>query len=329
MASFDDLIRQNKRNTVVLMVVFTVVLCSLAGVIALLIVGIGNGESADAYSGYQPPPVWQSVAIASAAALGVALLLMLFANYGGAETLLSISRAKEISKPDDPQLFNVVEELAIASNMPMPRIFVIDDSAPNAFATGRNPQHAALAITTGLRQKLTRDELQGVMAHELSHIRNYDIRLSLFAAILVGMIVLLADALLRSMWWGSHTRSRSRRDSGGGGAAQAILIIVAIVLAILAPIFARLLQLAISRQREYLADASAAEMTRYPEGLAKALAKLEGDTDVLEVANRATASLYIVNPFKPHEQRFKSASFGSTHPPIKERIGRLLSIGQS
>ena len=330
MASFDTLIRQNKRNTIVLMVVFTVMLCALASVITLIVVGVGDDRRADArgpavhYN--QPPPLWHSVAIASAAALAVAAIMTLFANYGGAKTLMSLSGAREIDKQADPQLFNIVEELCIASNMPKPRIFVINDTAPNAFATGRDPKHAALAITTGLRQKLTRDELQGVMAHELSHIQNYDIRLSLFAAILVGMIVLLADFLLRYLWWGGGSRRRSRDSSGGGGGLQLVLMLLGLVLAILAPLFAHLLHMALSRQREYLADASAAEMTRYPEGLARALAKLESDTEVLEAANRATASLYIVNPFKPHESRFKHA--GSTHPPIKERIKRLMTIGQ-
>jgi heat shock protein HtpX len=205
---------------------------------------------------------------------------------------------------------------------------VIDDTALNAFATGRDPKHAVVAITTGLRQRLTRDELQGVMAHELSHVRNYDIRLAMVAAVLVGLIVLLADLLLMYLWWGGAARRRGSRDRGGG-AAQAILMIVAVLLAILAPLFARLLQLAVSRQREYLADATAAEMTRYPEGLASALAKLEADTEVLEAANRATAHLYIVNPFKPHEKRFKASRLSSTHPDVKDRIQRLMTLGRA
>ena len=328
MASFDSLIRANKRNTVVLMLVVTVVLCALSSVIALLMVGIDVGGNEEDLYGQAPPPppVWQSVAMASGVALLVALVLILFANYGGAGTLLSISGAKEIRKQDDPQLFNVVEEMCVAANMPLPRIFVIEDTAPNAFATGRDPEHAMVAITTGLRMKLSRDELQGVMAHELSHVRNYDIRLAMFAAIMVGLIVLLADLLLRYLWWGGARRRGRDRDSGG---LQMILVIVGILMAILAPLFARLLQMAVSRQREYLADATAAEMTRLPEGLASALAKLDGDQEVLEVANRATSHLYIVNPFKPHETRFKAASFGSTHPPIKERIKRLMAIGRS
>jgi len=327
MASFDALIRQNKRNTTVLIVAVAVLLCALASAIALLIVGIRSGTAATdqyGYAAYQPPPMWHTVATACAVALAVAVLLVLVSYYGGSAALLSISGARPIQKQDDPQLWNVVEELCIAANVPMPKIYLIDDTAMNAFATGRDPEHACVAITTGLRQRLQRDELQGVMAHELSHVRNYDIRLAMVAAIMVGLIVLLADLLARYFWWGG-----GRRRGRGGGGAQILLIVVALLLAILAPIFARLLQLALSRQREYLADASAAELTRYPEGLAKALAKLEADTEVLEVANRATAPLYIVNPFKPHEKRFQASSLYRTHPDTKERIERLMSIGHS
>ncbi|MBN2582761.1 MAG: M48 family metallopeptidase [Planctomycetes bacterium] len=329
MASFDDLIRENKRNTVLLCILVTIVLCALASVIALVIVGVPGGNEAADFGGdvpvNAPPPISYTLTIAVVAALAVAGVMILFSYYGGASALLAVSGAKEIRKSDDPQLFNVVEEMTIAGNLPMPRIFLINDTALNAFATGRDPQHAAVAITRGLRDRLTRDELQAVMAHELAHVRNYDIRLALFVAVLVGVIVVLADLFARYMWWGGPTRRRSNRD-GGGGVVQLVLLVVALVLIILAPLFAKLIQLALSRQREYLADATAASMTRHPEALASALAKLEADTEVLEAANRGTAHLYIVNPFKPHERRFKASSMFRTHPDIKERISRLMSI---
>lgn len=235
--------------------------------------------------------------------------------------VLAASRAKQIHKADDPELWNVIEELCIAGGLPIPKIYLINDSAPNAFATGRDPEHSVVAITTGLRQKLNRDELQGVMAHELSHIRFFDIRLQTLIGVLVGLTALISDIFLRSLWWGG---GRRRSRSGSRGGAEAVLLIVAILAAILAPIFARLLQLSISRKREYLADAGAVQLTRYPLGLARALDKISSDKEVLEVANRATQHLYIVNPIKPFEERAKNLF--STHPPIKERIARLQSM---
>lgn len=252
-----------------------------------------------------------------AIAVSIALVMSLSAYYAGDKMVLAISRAKRIDKKDYPQLFNVIEELTIAAGVPMPAVYVIDDTAPNAFATGRDPQHASVAITTGLLQKLNRDELQGVMAHELSHVQNRDILYATMVGVLVGSVALISDFFLRGFFWGGGRRRRSE----GGGAAGAILLLVAIVLAVLAPIAAKLLQLAVSRQREYLADASGAKLTRYPEGLASALEKIAGDREVLEVANRATQHLYIVNPIKPFEKR--ASNLFSTHPPIQERIRRL------
>jgi heat shock protein HtpX len=205
----------------------------------------------------------------------------------------------------------------------MPRVHVIDDSAPNAFATGRDPAHASIAVTTGLLEKLDREELQGVIGHELSHVRNLDIRFTLLVGVLVGSIALLADFFLRWTWWGGGGRSRSR-DRGGGGGLQAIMLVVALVLAVLAPIAARLVQLAVSRQREYLADASSVELTRNPYGLERALAKISSDQEVLEVANRATQHLYFTNPIKKFEER--SSSLTATHPPIVDRINRLRQL---
>jgi heat shock protein HtpX len=240
--------------------------------------------------------------------------------YGGDRIVLAASRAKEITHDDAPVLFNVVEEMTIASGVSMPKVYIIEDSAPNAFATGRDPEHASVAVTSGLLEKLNRDELQGVIAHEMSHVANYDIRYAMLVGILVGTTVLISDFFLRGLWFGGG-RGRQRE---GGGQIQLIMIVVAIVLAVLAPLFARLLQLSISRQREYLADATAIQLTRNPKGLADALQKISGDREVLEAANRATAHLYIVNPIKKFEKRAKRLF--STHPPIEERIQILRSL---
>ncbi|HVO76830.1 MAG TPA: zinc metalloprotease HtpX [Candidatus Bathyarchaeia archaeon] len=271
--------------------------------------------------GYLLGTYWGSSYAGVAIAFLLALVMSLSAYYTGDKMVLAVSRAKRIEKHDAPQLFNVIEELSIAAGLPMPTVYVIDDTAPNAFATGRDPKHASVAITTGLLQKLNRDELQGVMAHELSHVGNRDILYATMVGILVGSIAMMSDFFLRSFFWGGGRRRRS----SSGGAAGVILIVVAIVLAILAPVCARLLQLAVSRQREYLADASAAKLTRYPEGLASALEKISSDKEVLEVANRATQHLYIVNPIKPFEKR--AANLFSTHPPIQDRIARLRAMG--
>src|SRR5215208_3490947 len=244
-----------------------------------------------------------------ALALVVGVVSGLISYFAGDKMVLAASRAREISHDDAPVLFNVVEEMSIASGLPMPKIYIVDDSAPNAFATGRDPEHATVAVTSGLLEKLDRDELQGVMAHEMSHVAN--------VGILVGTTVLISDFFLRGLWFGGG-RGGGRRGGDGGGQLQIIMILIAIVLAILAPLFARLLQLSISRQREFLADATAVRLTRNPKGLADALQKISGDREVLEAANRATAHLYIVNPIKKFEKRSKGLF--STHPPIEERI---------
>jgi heat shock protein HtpX len=256
-------------------------------------------------------------------AAGVAVVLLLITWYGGASMTLAASSARPADPARDQMLLNVVHEMAIASGLPVPAVYVIDDSAPNAFATGRDPAHAVIAVTTGLYQKLDRDELQGVIAHELAHVRNFDIRYTTLVAVTVGAIALLADFALRRMWWGGPTRSRHR----GSGP----LILVAVLVAVLAPLSARLLQAAVSRRRETLADLGSAEMTRYPEALARALEKIEADPEVLEAANRATAPLYIVNPIKSFEKR--AASLLRSHPPTEERVrllrGLVLSGGSS
>jgi heat shock protein HtpX len=247
-----------------------------------------------------------------------------FTYFAGDSLVLAVSQAREVDETQAPKLLNVVRELSLAANIPMPKVYVIDDTAPNAFATGRDPQHASVAITTGLLEKLDREELQGVIGHELSHVRNLDIRFSLVVAVMVGVIAVLADFFLRFTFWGGARSRGGDRDGGGGNAAQAVIFIVAIVLAILAPLISRFIQLAVSRQREYLADASSVELTRNPYGLERALAKISSDQEVLEVANRGTQHLYFTNPIKKFEER--SSGLMSTHPPIIDRINRLREL---
>ena len=316
--TFRDLIAQNKRKSFWLMVGFFLFTVIVAGVLSLAVLfsidpSMGSGRSW----------VW-SVAIGLIAAL-LSFLYMYLSYMEGDRMILGISGAKPIEKADDPQLFNVVEEMAIAAGVPMPRVYLIDDSAPNAFATGRDPEHAVVAITTGLRAKLNREELQGVIAHEMAHIRNFDIRLMMLMAVLIGTIVMLADFFWRIMWVTGRGRNRGRdRDSKGGGLIVVIVIVLAIVLAMVAPVVAQIIQLAVSRQREYLADASAVELTRNPLGLASALRKIDEDPEVLESANRGTAHLYIANPIKTFEAR--ASSMFASHPPIKDRIARLEAL---
>ena len=252
---------------------------------------------------------------------GVIAVAMTFGSYYASDKIvLAISRARPVKKEDYPYLYNVVEGLAIAAGLPKPRCYVIDDTAPNAFASGRNPENSVIVVTTGLLQKLNRAELEGVIAHEMSHIKNYDVLVQTLAVVMVGVVALLSDWTLRTFFWGGGRR-RSRDRSSGGGNAAAIFIVVALVLAILSPIIAQLLRLAISRKREFLADASGAMLTRYPPGLASALKKLSEDREPLEAANKATAHLYIVNPLK--DFKGKVNKLFSTHPPIEERIAAL------
>ncbi|MDR7487090.1 MAG: M48 family metallopeptidase [Armatimonadota bacterium] len=236
--------------------------------------------------------------------------------YHSDRLVLAASRARPAPRQQYPYLYNAVEGLAIAAGLPSPRIYLIDDSAPNAFATGRDPHHAVIVVTAGLLEKLNRLELEGVLAHEMAHIQQYDTRLMTVAAVLVGTVALLADWLLRGVRWGSPGRRR-QRTAGAGGA----LAVVGLLLAALAPLAAQLLRLAISRQREFLADASAAMLTRYPEGLASALEKIAADREPLEVASTATAHLYIVNPLDAWGGRVNRLF--RTHPPVEDRIRRL------
>lgn len=249
--------------------------------------------------------------------------IMSFASYYYSDQMiLGMSNAKQIKKSDNPELFRIVENLCIGAGIPMPKIYIIDDSAPNAFATGRDPNHSVVCVTTGILDKLDKVELEGVIAHELSHVQNYDIRLMSIVVILVGLVALLADFFMRSLWFGGGRRSRDDR----GGNAQGIFLLIGIVLAILSPLIATLIQLAVSRKREFLADASGALLTRYPEGLASALEKISKDKEPLEVANNATAHLYIINPFKDKISGSWFANLFNTHPPIEERIKILRSM---
>ncbi len=254
-----------------------------------------------------------------AVALVFSSVSSLVSYFAGDKIVLAISGAKEADSKADFELYSVVENLSLGTGLPKPKIYKIEDTAPNAFASGRDPQHAIVCVTTGLLQKLNRSELEGVIAHELSHIRNYDIRLMLIVTLLVGTVTLLADWFTRSLWWGGGRRERKE----GKGQLGMILMLVGILLTVLSPIIAKLMQMALSRQREYLADASAAEITRQPSALATALEKLAKDREPLEAANKATAHLYVVNPFKGKDVGGWFVGLFQTHPPIEERIRRL------
>ncbi len=246
------------------------------------------------------------------------LVAAVVARFSGPSIILSISGARAATHSEDQVLDNVVEEMSIAAGLPKPKIYVIDDPAPNAFATGISPATASVAVTTGLLDKLDRDELQGVVAHEMGHIRNEDIRFMTTITMVAGLIPLLADFFVRMQWFGGGRRDSRNRDDNNLGA---IFMIVGLVLAILAPIFAKLLEMAVSRQREFLADATSAELTRYPEGLARALVKISQDPFPLQSANRATQHLYIVNPLRLAGE---GSDLFSTHPSTDERIRRLM-----
>jgi heat shock protein HtpX len=303
-SSFYDQISANKRNSFLLALGVIAIFAVLGFTIGYAIVGTPAG----------------AVGVMGLA-LGVGAVSGVGSYFAGDKLVLAASAAREINETSAPQLMNVVSEMAIAANVPVPKVYIIDDTAPNAFATGRDPQHASLAITSGLLEKLDREELQGVIAHEMSHVRNLDIRFSLIVGVMVGVIAILADFFLRFTFWGGGRRSS--RDSGSNG-IQAVIMIVAIVLAILAPVISRFIQLAVSRQREYLADASGVALTRNPYGLERALAKIGSDQEVLEVANRGTQHMYFTNPIKKFEAR--SSGLMDTHPPILDRINRLRQL---
>ena len=306
LGTFRERIARNRRNSLLLIAAFLAFITVFGYIIGWAWLG---------------DPLRALAGLAFALVIGVVAGLISY--YAGDKMVLAASRAREITHDDAPVLFNVVEEMSIAAGLPMPKVFIVDDTAPNAFATGRDPEHAIVAVTSGLLEKLDRDELQGVIAHEMSHVANFDIRYSMLVGILVGTTVLISDFFLRGLWFGGGSGG-GRRGGDGGNQLQIIMMLIAIVLAVLAPLFARLLQLSISRQREFLADATAVRLTRNPKGLADALQKISGDKEVLEAANRATAHLYIANPIKKFEKRSKGLF--STHPPIEERIQILRAI---
>lgn len=245
--------------------------------------------------------------------------------YYSDKIVLSLNKARPATKEEDLKLVNILDALMVTSGLPVkPRLYVVDDPQPNAFATGRNPENAVICVTTGLLDKLDYYELEGVIAHEMSHIKNYDIRLSCVVSVMVGFIVMLSDMFSRMLFWG---RIRDDRDNNNGK-ANGFLMLVGLICLILAPIFGSLMKLALSRKREFLADATAVEFTRNPEGLISALQKLESDSNQLETANSATSNMYIVNPFKKDtkEGKQKSSSIWSTHPSTEDRINALKNI---
>ena len=301
-----EAIAANKRRSAWLIFIMALLLAGMGGAIGLL---MGGSSPAAAFGIFAGLCIW-----------GVMLLVNMM---GGESVLLASANAREVSHEEAPQLYNVVEEMRISAALPaMPRVFIIDTPVPNAFAVGLKPERACVAVTTGLLERLSRDELQGVIAHELGHISNRDTLFMTLAGVTLGAIVLLADAGMRMMFWGGGGRRRSSSGKNGG-AAMAILMVAALVLAILAPILARLLYFACSRQREYLADASAAQYTRYPAALAEALRKISLQQDPKKIpVNRVVAPMYAINPLASAG----SASIFGTHPPTAERIRRLLEM---
>jgi heat shock protein HtpX len=298
--SLQDQIRANQRGSLF-----------FSFLIVLLLAGLGM-----AIAGSMGGDYWW---VGGAIAAGIGLVSAFIAYTAGSKIVLQISGAREATRQEDLMLANVVEEMAIAAGIPRPKIYVIDEAAPNAFATGNSPKNGVVVFTKGLIEKLNRDELQGVAAHEIAHIRNYDMRFMTVIAIVAGFIPLLADMFRYMLWTGGGRRGRS--DSRDGG--QIIWLVIGIALMILAPIFAKLLELAVSRKREFMADATAAELTRYPEGLAQALLKISGDQTGLEHANRATQHMYIVNPFHPLD---RVQNLFSTHPSVDARVKALRGL---
>jgi len=292
-------IASNKRNSVLLVTIFIAVILALGYIFSL-------AQGDNTYAG-----VWIAIIIS----LGMTSI----SYFSGDKIALAVSGAKEIAHDDNKYVYHIVENLCIANGQPVPKIYIIEDAAINAFATGRKPELASIAITRGALEKLTNEELEGVIAHELSHVKNYDIRFMMLVAVLVGAISILSNIFLRSRWFSGGNRSNNRE----GGNAGAILMIVGIILAILSPIIAELIKLAISRKREFLADASGALLTRYPDGLAKALEKIAVDNQPLRTASNATAHLFIASPFSGK----KLSNLFSTHPPIEERVKRLRAMG--
>jgi heat shock protein HtpX len=305
--------KANRRNTLVLLVVLT----ALAALVGYVIGWLLESESSDAVPAFSQGGV-AAAGLMAAVSVGWSALSLAF----GDKMVLAMANAKEIGKADAPQLYNVVEEMAIAAGVPMPKVMVLETDALNAFATGSKPGSGTIAVTRGLLNSLSRDELQGVVAHEMSHLANLDTRYMVVVGVTVGLIALVCDMLLRSLAWGRGSRSSSS-DKKGGGAV--ILIILLIVVAILAPIAAKFVQMAVSRQREYLADATSVRFTRNPSGLISALGKLAEKAEPFPGVSRATQHLFIVNPVQTFTS--KSSALLATHPDIADRIARLRNLG--
>jgi heat shock protein HtpX len=295
-------ISQNKWKTILIMVLFVVFITTIA-----FVFGKALGESPLGIAGI---------------ALILSGIMSIGSYYYSDKLVLATTRAQPVSEKDNPVLYHVVENLALGDGIPMPKVYIINDPSPNAFATGRDPKHAAVVATSGILERLNKAELEGVIAHELSHVKNFDTRLMAITAILVGFVSILADIFTRSLWWGG---GRRRNNNDGDDRMQYLFLIVGIVFALLSPIAATLIQLAVSRKREFLADASGALLTRYPEGLASALEKISSDPRPVQTASNATAHLFIVNPFKNRPGKWLTSLF-NTHPPIEERIKILRSM---
>jgi heat shock protein HtpX len=305
--------KANRRNTLVLLAALT----ALAALVGYAIGWLLESEGSDAVPAFSQAGV-AAAGLMAAVSVGWSALSLAF----GDKMVLAMANAKQIDKADAPQLYNVVEEMAIAAGVPMPKVMVLETDALNAFATGNKPGNGTIAVTRGLLNSLSRDELQGVVAHEMSHLANLDTRYMVVVGVTVGLIALVCDMLLRSLAWGRGNRSSSS-DKKGGGAA--ILIILLIVVAILAPIAAKFVQMAVSRQREYLADATSVQFTRNPSGLISALGKLAEKAEPFPGVSRATQHLFIVNPV--HTFTAKSSALLATHPDIADRIARLRNLG--
>jgi len=298
-----QVIRANRRKSIILIIMMALVLGALGGVIGYYL---------------QPRYPEDGIFYGVLAAMIVWIVMLLISTAGGERILLATAGAHEVKYDDAPQLFNIVEEMKIASGLPaMPRVFIIDNHVPNAFAVGLKPERAAVAVTTGLMSKLNRDELQGVIGHEIGHIVNRDTLFMTMAGVTVGAVVIIADLFLRGLWYSSIAGGRRRSSSRDGGQGQIIILVVSIVLAILAPLLTQILYFATSRKREYLADASSAQFTRYPEGLASALEKISSGQSKEYSKSRTLAPMYIVNPMAASG---KSAGLLSTHPPTEDRI---------
>ncbi len=306
--------KANRRNTLVLLVILT----ALAALVGYLIGWLLESEASNAVPLLSKAGV-AAAGLMAAVSVGWSALSLAF----GDKMVLAMANARQIDKADAPQLYNVVEEMAIAAGVPMPKVMVLETDALNAFATGNKPGNGTIAVTRGLLNSLNRDELQGVVAHEMSHLANLDTRYMVVVGVTVGLIALVCDMALRSLAWGRGNRGSSSSDKKGGGAA--ILIILLIVVAILAPIAAKFVQMAVSRQREYLADATSVQFTRNPNGLISALGKLAEKAEPFPGVSRATQHLFIVNPVQTFTR--KSSALLATHPDIADRIARLRNLG--